>query len=106
TFTGRAWFDRTTFTGSAEFHGATFTGHAVFLEATFTRHASFDKATGLERAQLAHVRVAPSMSAQRLWPPNWQIEAGADGWATLRLAAPGGDAEAETAQEQEPEGLT
>jgi hypothetical protein len=32
-----------------------------------------------------------------VWPPTWRVEAGADGWQTLRLAGPeedGGEGEA------------
>jgi hypothetical protein len=55
------------------------------------------------------VRVAPAAERERrVWPPDWRMEAGADGWATLRLAPPGDDAGGETAQEPDPkpEGLT
>ncbi|MEU7743337.1 pentapeptide repeat-containing protein [Nonomuraea sp. NPDC049158] len=88
TFTGAVWFDGVTFTGPARFEEATFSSDAQFGKATFTRHAGFAGATGLEAAELSGVRLAPAgTGVRRVWPPAWQVVAGADGWQTLRLAA-------------------
>jgi len=45
TFTGAAWFDKTTFTRDPSFDEATFTGAAIFDKTTFTGDARFDEAT-------------------------------------------------------------
>ncbi|MDP4510340.1 pentapeptide repeat-containing protein [Nonomuraea turcica] len=97
TFTGGVWFNRATFNGNAEFDGAAFSGYAWFDGTTFNGNAEFDGATGLEVAVLGGVRVAPAAAGvRRVWPPTWQVEAGTDGWQTLRLVGPqagGGAAE-------------
>ncbi|MEV3985313.1 pentapeptide repeat-containing protein [Nonomuraea sp. NPDC049758] len=88
TFTGNAWFDFATFTGDARFDFATFTGDTWFDFATFTGDALFYEAAGLEMARLSCVRVAPvARDVERVWPPDWRVEADADGWQGLRLAS-------------------
>jgi uncharacterized protein YjbI with pentapeptide repeats len=110
TFTGNAQFDKATFSGltgfgrgtfsrDAVFNGAAFSGHTTFGQATFLHHAAFRGATfsgdvvfrgatGLETAEFHDVRATPvTEGVMRDWPPAWTVEAGADGWQTLRLAA-------------------
>ncbi|WP_336214332.1 pentapeptide repeat-containing protein [Nonomuraea sp. LPB2021202275-12-8] len=93
TFPDITHFMMTTFTGAAAFGGATFTGPVAFGGATFTGPVAFGGATGLERAGLDRARVAPAAAGVRqVWPPCWRVEAGANGWRMLRLAAdPGGE---------------
>lgn len=80
-------FGGATFSGPAAFGETTFSGPIWFDKATFSDDARFDKVRGLETAKLSGVRVAPTMGVRRKWPPEWQVEVGADGWQTLRLAA-------------------
>lgn len=102
TFTRYASFGEATFTDDASFTGATFTGAAGFDGATFTGHVWFDEAAGLERTKLDGVRVASTaVDVRRVWPPCWRMEAGADGWQTLRLAEPEQVAEPGPAEETE-----
>ncbi|MGV9383518.1 pentapeptide repeat-containing protein [Nonomuraea sp. NPDC003707] len=99
-------FGKATFTGSAGFLGATFASTALFQEATFTSAPGFQGvtftsgvqfrgATGLDKAKLNGARVAPAASEERVWPLTWRVEAGEDGWQTLRVAT--SPAEGETA---------
>ncbi|MEV4162140.1 pentapeptide repeat-containing protein [Nonomuraea dietziae] len=99
TFRGDARFDMATFRGDARFggtfggvasfEGTTFTGNVLFQGTTFTYAAWFVEATGLESAVLegVRVRVPANMDILGEFPPYWLLEAGVDGWLTLRRAA-------------------
>jgi uncharacterized protein YjbI with pentapeptide repeats len=82
-FSGAAGFDGATFSAQARFDGARFPGGAEFGKATFASDAGFDGARGF--IQLSGVRLAPvTAGVHRVWPPDWRVEQGADGWQTLR----------------------
>ncbi|WP_263656533.1 pentapeptide repeat-containing protein [Nonomuraea aurantiaca] len=84
---GAADFGEAAFTGDTRFGEATFFSAARFIEAAFSGDAWFVGAVGLGRAKLSGVRLAPVADGRRVWPAAWRVEAGVDGWQTLRLAA-------------------
>jgi hypothetical protein len=88
---GHVW-EEDAFTGNASFHKMAFTDQADFRGVTFTGYVELDG------ARVASEHSGVRQVWRRTWPPDWRVEAGADGWQMLRLADDGA-AEPEPAEE-------